>query len=144
MGGGDRPEDDGKRRGPATGPAAPERAGARPEPDKVTIRARIAEPFAADEALLPRLGRPARGRSGFGAVLDALMMRRGVRASRLAEALGVTPSYLSALVTGVKPVSPDRVEEIADSLGAEPEERAKLHRAAARDMGFRLDLPDDF
>jgi plasmid maintenance system antidote protein VapI len=92
----------------------------------------------------PPLGRPGRARSGFGEALTGLMSRRGLRASRLAEALGVTPSYLSALVTGAKPVSPDRVEDIADSLGAAPEERTRLHRAAARDMGFRLDLPEDF
>ncbi|MCX7890292.1 MAG: helix-turn-helix domain-containing protein [Rhodobacteraceae bacterium] len=93
---------------------------------------------------LPKLGRPARGRSNFGAELDRMLNFRGIRASRLAEVLGVSPSYLSALVTGLKPVSADRVEEIADLIGAEPTERARLHRAAARDMGFRLDLPEDF
>jgi plasmid maintenance system antidote protein VapI len=92
----------------------------------------------------PRLGRPARARSGFGELLDRIMLRRGLRAARLAEALGVTPSYLSALVTGAKPVSPDRVDDIARAIAAAPEERTSLHRAAARDMGFRLDLPEDF
>jgi|GEM_PF-1456281 len=146
---GDR--DDRKRR-PGAGPRAATEGG---KEDLEPVRYFSAEPVpvAASSAhvertpllfSLPRLGRPPRGRSGFGEVLDRILMRRGLRASQLAAGLGVTPSYLSALVTGQKPVSAERVDQIADLLGAGPEERTRLHRAAAKDLGFRLDLPDDF
>ena len=92
----------------------------------------------------PRRGRPTRQRSGFGTVLDRLIDDRAVTATALAEGLGVSPAYVSALMTGSKKASAERVDEIADLLNAEPQERVSLHRAAARDQGFRLDLPDDF
>lgn len=112
----------------------------------VPMQARHAVAQRAPEAVVeaPRPGRPARAHSGFGEALNRIMERRGIRATQLARTLGVSPSYLSALVTGSKPVSPDRVEDIAENLGADPDERTRLHRAAARDMGFRLDLPEDF
>ncbi len=51
---------------------------------------------------------------------------------------------MSQFIKGRKLASGAQVDRLAEALGLPPSERTRLHRAAARDAGFRLDLPDDF
>ena len=77
----------------------------------------------------------------------ALLRALGTRSlsqKALAEALDVSPAYVSAVVRGKKAVSAPTVEKMAAALSLAPEESRALHRAAARDHGFRLDLPEDW
>ncbi len=83
-------------------------------------------------------------RSRFGTQLDLLAATRGLRQVDMAERLDVTSSYVSSISTGMKFVSPQRIESIAQKLDASEDEVQRMHRAAALDMGFKLDLPDDF
>ena len=86
----------------------------------------------------------AKSRSRFGQALDELLVARSIRQSHLADDLGVTRAYVSALTTGKKPASADRVAMVSAALDLTPQEDQALHKAAALDAGFRLDLPDDF
>jgi transcriptional regulator with XRE-family HTH domain len=76
----------------------------------------------------------------FGACLDSY----GKKPSALAAEMGVTRSYISSVSTGKKSVGAGKVDEIADKIGVTDQERTVMHRAAAKDAGFRIDLPDDF
>ncbi|MBT28049.1 MAG: hypothetical protein CMO01_00200 [Thalassobius sp.] len=80
----------------------------------------------------------------FGARLGDILARHDRTQSSVASGMGVTNAYISALRTGKKGVSAATVDSLADNIGATPDERVSLHRAAAVDAGFRLDLPDDF
>jgi len=87
------------------------------------------------------MGRP---KTAFGTELGAILASRGMTQSSLAQDLGVSSAYISATMTGRKAVSPQRLDDIAGCLSLEEEERVRLHRAAARAQGFRIDLPEDF
>jgi transcriptional regulator with XRE-family HTH domain len=76
----------------------------------------------------------------FGGYLD----RRSMTQSSVADATGTSRAYVSSVSTGKKPVGPTAVDNLADAIKATDEERTNLHRAAAIDAGFKLDLPDDF
>lgn len=83
-------------------------------------------------------------KSKFGEELDRLLSERGMNQKSLAQQIDTSPAYVSSITTGVRNVSPSRVSSIAQAIGAESQDMSKLHRAAAMDMGFQLDLPDDF
>lgn len=78
--------------------------------------------------------------TAFGIALDEAMSKRGIRQTKVAEALGVSRAYVSNTMTGRYGVSGEQVDRFADALQAELDERAKLHRAAALDAGFKIDL----
>lgn len=80
----------------------------------------------------------------FGEALSDLLSAYRRRQSDLSRELGVSNAYVSALVKGKKGAAAPTVDRIADALKAAPKDRVRLHRAAARSAGFRLDLPDDF
>lgn len=80
----------------------------------------------------------------FGPALQLLLEERSVSQADLARAIGTSRAYVSALANSQKAASPQRIEAIADLLETTREERIRLHRAAALDQGFNLDLPDDF
>lgn len=82
--------------------------------------------------------RRARLRTAFGRALSA-RLPRGAQ-TKLAATLGVHSSYISNVFRGHKPASPRFVEATADALGVDDATRAELHRAAAIDNGFKLDL----
>lgn len=66
--------------------------------------------------------------------LDVLCRARNVQYSELARRIGVTKSYIGQLVHGhSKPAPRRRVEQIADSLGLAPAERARLIDLAVRE-----------
>lgn len=85
-----------------------------------------------------------RKRSNFGLALDQSLRSRGWNKLRLAAEIGSSPAYVSSISTGTKNVSASKVDEIAAKIGLNETETVKMHRAAALDQGFRLDLPDDF
>ena len=80
----------------------------------------------------------------FGKAFAASLERHGLNQSRAAEQVGVSRNYVSMIVSGKKSPSPARIDDLAGALGFTEEEARRLHRAAATDAGFRLDLPDDF
>ncbi len=80
----------------------------------------------------------------FGAALEKYLDQYGKSRTGVANDLGVSRSYISQLTTGVKAARADKIDSIADKIGVTDQERTDLHRAAAKDAGFRIDLPEDF
>ena len=77
-------------------------------------------------------------------VLTEALREKGWSKKELSQALGVTPGYVSHLTSGVKTMSPQTATRIASTLELNDTQRTNLHRAAALDHGFELNLPDDF
>lgn len=75
-----------------------------------------------------------------GAVIRRELASRAMRQFELAREMGVQESYLSAVVAGGRRPSPDWVERVADALRCSDAARGRLHRAAALDRGYRVDL----
>jgi DNA-binding Xre family transcriptional regulator len=82
--------------------------------------------------------------TAFGAALSDLLWDYRKRQTDLSREMGTSASYVNALATGKKAAAAPTVDRIADALGAKPQDRVRLHRAAARDAGFKLDLPEGF
>lgn len=82
--------------------------------------------------------------AAFAAALDDMLGRYRRRQSDVARSLGTSDAYVSALKTGRKVATAQTADRIADALEASAEDRVRLHRAAAQDAGFRLELPEDF
>ena len=80
----------------------------------------------------------------FGEALVSAMKRQQVGQKDLADIIGTSPQYVSAIVRGSKSVSPARIDQIAAAMDLDKASVSRLHVSAARDAGFRLDLPDDF
>lgn len=83
-------------------------------------------------------------KTAFGERLSRALKARELGQRDLAERIGTTPQYISAIATGSKSVSPERIDSIARALDLDTEGCGSLHYAAATDLGFRLDLPPDF
>lgn len=79
-----------------------------------------------------------------GEALRDLMKERSVSQTELASQLDVSQAYVSSIVRGTKSMSPSTIDKAAGALGVSDKARVRLHRAAALDQGFKLDLPDDF
>ncbi|WP_093424907.1 helix-turn-helix transcriptional regulator [Tranquillimonas alkanivorans] len=79
-----------------------------------------------------------------GKTLSEILEKYAASQNRVANHIGVSRAYLSAVTKGRKSLSPDRIDQIAAALKTSPEDTSRLHRAAALDQGFRLNLPDDF
>jgi plasmid maintenance system antidote protein VapI len=77
--------------------------------------------------------------SAFGLVLQEQLAKSSVKQSDLSRAANVSPSHISRLMTGSK-VSPEWADLIADVLKLAPPDRIRLHTAAAKTWGFKLDL----
>ena len=82
--------------------------------------------------------------SHFGHALRSALSDKSMMQSDLANLLSVSSAYVSSISTGSKKVSAQRVDAITKVLSLDDRDAVKLHRAAARDLGFNLDLPDDF
>lgn len=80
----------------------------------------------------------------FAAAMADVLEDHGLSQVALAATLGTSASYVSAVMKGKKTLSPQRIDEISDTIGLNAAERVRLHRTAAQDRGFRLDLPEDF
>jgi cyanate lyase len=78
--------------------------------------------------------------SAFGtAVADALAERQMSQLD-LASSLGKSLAYTNQTLTGRKSASPQWVNLVAEALRLSSTQRAELHRAAARDQGYEIDL----
>lgn len=88
-----------------------------------------------------------RGKQGpktaFGAALGKKLRSANLSQSALATDLGVSRAYVSSICTGAKTVSPQMVDKIAGALSLSQKDINRLHSSAARDMGFRIDLPEE-
>lgn len=80
----------------------------------------------------------------FGQKLKAALSSRDLMQVDLAEKLSVSSAYVSSISTGSKGVSASTVSSIARALDLDQAEAVQLHRAAASDLGFDLNLTDDF
>jgi plasmid maintenance system antidote protein VapI len=78
--------------------------------------------------------------TAFGKALAEQLSSRQLRQNDLANATGVTPGYVNRLVRGKIKASPAWADLVADVTKASEQERLKLHRAAASDRGYQLDL----
>lgn len=76
----------------------------------------------------------------FGASASSMLADRSMTQTDLANSTGVSTAYTNALITGKKKPSAQWVDLISDALDLAPEERRKLHTAAAKAHGFKLDL----
>lgn len=84
-----------------------------------------------------------RYRNAFGAALSAQLQARGLSQAELARRLGTQRSYVTQIMTGIKGVSPQYADTIANTMTASPQERSSLHLGAAVSAGYRLDLPQN-
>ena len=79
-------------------------------------------------------------RSAFGEALSRQLESRHLTQRALATLAKATASYTSHVMAGRKPASPEFVERVAEGLKLPENDRAVLHRAAASDLGYKLDL----
>jgi len=84
--------------------------------------------------------KPGRYRTEFGASLSRKLQGARLNQPQLAEKIGASKPYVNQMLTGRRKPSPEWVDLIADTLGLGDKERVELHRAAARDSGFKIDL----
>jgi transcriptional regulator with XRE-family HTH domain len=81
-------------------------------------------------------------RSEFGKKVSDLLKQRDLSQEQLAFAVGRSQSYTNQVINGQKSPSAQWADLVANALDLSPEERKKLHAAAARDNGFEIDLPE--
>jgi transcriptional regulator with XRE-family HTH domain len=84
----------------------------------------------------------AKKQSEFGKNVAKLLRQRNLTQENLAFAAGRSQSYTNQVINGQKAPSARWADLIADVLKLAPEDRKKLHAAAARDNGFKIDLPE--
>ena len=76
----------------------------------------------------------------FGAAVNAALTERRMSQYELAEAVGKSRAYTNQTMTGRKSASPQWVNLVAETLKLSAKERVALHRAAAKDQGYEIDL----
>lgn len=86
------------------------------------------------------MGRRTRYGTNTGASLAVTLAERQMTQVDLAEAIGKSQPYTNQVLTGRKHPSPEWVDLVASTLKLSAEKTAELHRAAALDNGFKLDL----
>ena len=74
------------------------------------------------------------------AALGAILSERSVSQYRASKLAGVSQPYMNQVATGRRRASADWIELVSDALDLTAEERERLHRAAAKDHGFKIDL----
>ena len=84
----------------------------------------------------------AKKQSEFGTNVSKLLRQRNLTQENLASAAGRSQSYTNQVINGQKAPSALWADLVADVLKLTAEERTKLHAAAARDNGFKIDLPE--
>jgi transcriptional regulator with XRE-family HTH domain len=80
--------------------------------------------------------------SEFGRKVSELLKLRSLTQEDLASAVGRSQSYTNQVINGQRSPSAQWADLVANALGLSPEERKRLHAAAARDNGFKIDLPE--
>lgn len=81
------------------------------------------------------------GATHFGTSVASLLHHRGITQEQLAETTGMSQPYTNQIVNGRRIASSRWADLVADALALTATERAKLHGAAAKDNGFKIDLP---
>jgi transcriptional regulator with XRE-family HTH domain len=81
-------------------------------------------------------------RSEFGEKVSELLRKRQLTQEGLAYAVGRSQSYTNQVINGQKAPSARWADLVADVLQLSPKDRRKLHVAAAKDNGFKIELPD--
>jgi cyanate lyase len=84
----------------------------------------------------------ARKQTEFGKNVSKHLRQRNLTQESLAVAAGRSQSYTNQVINGQKAPSARWADLVADILKLTQEERKTLHAAAARDNGFKIDLPD--
>jgi transcriptional regulator with XRE-family HTH domain len=75
-----------------------------------------------------------------GAVVSRALATAGLRQFELAQTTGSSETYISQVLNGHRNPTPAWLDVIAGALSMTPEQRVELHRAAAIDRGYKLDL----
>lgn len=78
--------------------------------------------------------------TAFGEALSKQLSANQTNASSLAQTIGASPAMISRMANGSRTVSPQWADVIAKALALTSKETAALHRAAALDAGYKLDL----
>jgi transcriptional regulator with XRE-family HTH domain len=81
-----------------------------------------------------------RATNHFGASARRYLAEAQATQTALATAVGVSASYANQLLTGAKRPSPQWIDLMADAMQMNQAQRRELHRAAALDAGYKLDL----
>ncbi|WP_218014061.1 helix-turn-helix domain-containing protein [Rubellimicrobium roseum] len=74
--------------------------------------------------------------------LGEILAGRDLSQARAAKLAGTSQPFLNQVATGRRKPSAEWVDLIAAALALSPEESERLHRAAAKDHGFRIDLTE--
>lgn len=82
-----------------------------------------------------------RAKTEFGQSVSSLLKARDMTQEDLAEATGMSQPYTNQVLNGRKNASARWAELVADALDLSEAERTQLHAAAAKDNGFKIDLP---
>jgi transcriptional regulator with XRE-family HTH domain len=75
-----------------------------------------------------------------GQALGEILAGRGLSQYRAAKLAETSQPYLNQVATGRRRASAEWIDLVANALKLSPEEAERLHRAAAKDHGFRIDL----
>lgn len=76
----------------------------------------------------------------FGKALSEQLSATGTSANALANDIGVSRTYISKMMTGDRPVTARWADTVARALALSPTNTVELHKAAALDAGYKLDL----
>lgn len=74
-----------------------------------------------------------------GATLGRMLSERGLTQGLAASAANTSRPYFNQVLTGTRKANAAWLDLVAEALGLSDEERVTLHRAGAKDQGFRLD-----
>lgn len=78
----------------------------------------------------------------FGSSVSATLAELDLTQNELSGKLGKHKTYVNHTITGHRRASAAYVDLVADVLNLSNEARVKLHKAAAKDHGFKLDLTE--
>lgn len=78
--------------------------------------------------------------TNFSLSVRSALTERSMSQASLADNLDISSAYISKVLSGHRSPSAKWVDLVADSLQVSPERRVEMHRAAAKDLGFKLDL----
>lgn len=75
-----------------------------------------------------------------GKALAEFISARGMSQSALASAANSSQPYVNQVVNGARTPSSDWLDMVAEVMELTKKERVRLHRAGAKDNGFKIDL----
>ena len=78
--------------------------------------------------------------TSFGASVSNTLAGANLTQTDLATMTSRSPAYVNQTLTGRLKASPEWVNLVADALKMKEQQRLNLHRAAARDAGYEIDL----